>query len=114
MYSAPDRITSWVSSQGPHQTDYDQASVEPLEPDGPPASIVRVPSFSSHQSKDSDWRPFDEPNLPYVEGLLVRLLQSDETVVRDREHTMLLAKRVFHQLDFSCRGFLFHQSVKDR
>ena len=114
MYGAPDRIASWVSSQGPHQTDYDQTSVEPLEPDGPPASIVRLPSFSSHQSKDSYWRPFDEPNPAYVEGLLVRLLQSAETVDRDREYIMLLAKRVFHQLDFSRRGFLFHQSVKHR
>jgi hypothetical protein len=54
------------------------------------------------------------PNPKYVEGLLVKLLQSAETVDKDREHVTLVAKRMFRQLDFADRGHLFHASVEQR
>ncbi|KAK5448102.1 hypothetical protein LTS15_009126 [Exophiala xenobiotica] len=113
MYGGPERTASWVSSQSRTQAEYDPIRAEETELDqGLP--IERVPSFSSHRSKSSDWRPVAGPNPKYVEGLLVKLLQSGETADKNREHVTLIAKRMFRQLDFADRGYLFHASVEQR
>ncbi|ETI28912.1 hypothetical protein G647_01364 [Cladophialophora carrionii CBS 160.54] len=113
MYGAPERTASWVSSQSRPQTEYDViSSGVPDSSDHQP--MERTPSFGSHRSKSSDWRPVAGPNADYVESLLARLLSSDETVEKNREHVTLIAKRMFCQLDFSGQGHLYHKSVEKR
>ncbi|KAK7885755.1 hypothetical protein LTR67_010107 [Exophiala xenobiotica] len=113
MYGGPERTASWVSSQSRTQVEYDPVRAGHAELDED-LSIERVPSFSSHRSKSSDWRPVAGPNPRYVEGLLVKLLESAETVDKSQEHVTLVAKRMFRQLDFADRGHLFHASVEQK
>ncbi|KAK5264562.1 serine palmitoyltransferase component [Exophiala xenobiotica] len=113
MYGGPERTASWVSSQSRTQVEYDPVRAGHAELDED-LSIERAPSFSSHRSKSSDWRPVAGPNPRYVEGLLVKLLESAETVDKSQEHVTLVAKRMFRQLDFADRGHLFHASVEQK
>jgi hypothetical protein len=70
-------------------------------------------SFSSHRSKDSAWRPFNGPNRDYVQGLLGKLLRLVDLAPTARDRIVLPAKRIFHQLDWRDRGFLFRPTVED-
>ena len=72
---------------------------------------VRVPSFGSQRSQDSSWRPFEGPNRDYVQKLLAELFLAAES--NAMENTILLAKRIFHQLDWLNRGFLFRHIIED-
>jgi hypothetical protein len=73
----------------------------------------RGSSFSSHRSKDSAWRPFNGPNRDYVQGLLGKLLQLVDLTPTARDRIVLPAKRIFHQLDWRDRGFLFRPTIED-
>jgi hypothetical protein len=72
---------------------------------------VRVPSFGSKRSQDSSWRPFEGPNRDYVQKLLAELLLAAQ--LNAMENTILRAKRIFHQLDWLNRGFLFRHITED-
>jgi hypothetical protein len=72
---------------------------------------ARVPSFGSQRSQDSSWQPFEGPNRDYVQKSLAELFLAAES--NAMENTILLAKRIFHQLDWLNRGFLFRHIIED-
>ncbi|KAI9686627.1 MAG: hypothetical protein M1822_003638 [Bathelium mastoideum] len=81
--------------------------------------LQRTQSVSSHASQESTWRPFKGPNRDYVQGLLAKLLRHAQECQNDQENSPrnekipLLAKRIYHQLDWFDRGYLFRVSVED-
>ena len=74
----------------------------------------RAPSFSSHSSKASLWRPVDGPNRDYVQGLLAKLLEPESSTSGDTPRITRIAKRIYHQLDWADRGFLYRFTVEDK
>ncbi|KAI9708000.1 MAG: hypothetical protein M1820_004419 [Bogoriella megaspora] len=83
-------------------------------------ALQRRQSSSSHSSQESTWRPLDGPNREYVQILLAKLFQQakllqqkmllqveHQALPRDDRKILLLAKRIYHQLDWCDRGFLF-------
>jgi hypothetical protein len=97
------------------KADTERTAVDTLAQSAQGSSVVenpvRAPSFSSHRSKHSTWRPFKGPNHDHVQGLLAKLLQSVES--NTMENTILHAKRIFHQLDWRDRGFLYRPTIED-
>ena len=67
----------------------------------------RPRSAASHRSQNSTWRPIDQPNLPYVQTLLARLFN-----LRYSDSEILIMKRVYHQLDWRDRGYLYRTDVE--
>ncbi|KAF2805161.1 uncharacterized protein BDZ99DRAFT_114426 [Mytilinidion resinicola] len=103
----------WPASATPPETSLTRLTLEsPLQ--SPIASQQkRSASFSSHSSKDSAWRPVDGPNPDYVQGLLKKVLQLENSVLSDEIRVKRIAKRVYHQLDWTGRGFLYRFTVQD-
>ena len=71
------------------------------------AQTERPRSAASHRSKDSTWRPVDEPNLPYVQSLLTKLFN-----LRYKDDEILIMKRIYHQLDWRDRGYLYRTDIE--
>ena len=89
-------------------------AVGTAEDQGPEiAPRPRAPSFSSHSSKASSWRPVDGPNRDYVQGLLAKLLEPESSTSGDMPRITRIAKRIYHQLDWADRGFLYRFTVED-
>lgn len=72
----------------------------------------RCPSAGSHRSKDSNWRPLDEPNPDYVQNLLSRLLNLQYSGDDDPNTMLVPIKRVYHQADWTDRGYLYRTNVE--
>jgi hypothetical protein len=104
-----------LGSPDKDKADTEQTAVETLAQSAPASlsaeHLVRVPSFSSHRSKDSTWRPFNGPNRDYVQELLAKLFHSVDSIAM--ENTILLTKRIFHQLDWRNCGFLYRPTIED-
>ncbi|KAL8794104.1 MAG: hypothetical protein Q9195_003289 [Heterodermia aff. obscurata] len=71
------------------------------------AQPKRPGSAASHRSKDSTWRPIDQPNLQYVQTLLTRLFS-----LRYGDCENLIIKRVYSQLNWRDRGYLYRTDVE--
>ena len=71
------------------------------------AQSERPSSAASHRSKNSTWRPVDQPNLAYVQTLLTRLFS-----LRYGDCEILIIKRAYHQLDWRDRGYLYRTDVE--
>jgi len=100
---------SRLSEQRSDSPSADIASVannlESLEMD--PIQSDRPNSAHSHRSKESNWCSIDQPNVLYVQAMLRRLLNGDF----DGTDTLPI-KRVYHQLDWRDRGYLFRTDVE--
>ena len=72
----------------------------------------RSPSAGSHRSKDSNWRPLSEPNPDYVQNLLAKLLNLEYSGNHDPSAMLLPIKRVYHQADWTDRGYLYRTDVE--
>ena len=71
------------------------------------AQSERPRSAASHRSKNSTWRPIDQPNLPYVQTLLARLFN-----LQYSDCEVLIMKRIYHQLDWRDRGYLYRTDIE--
>jgi hypothetical protein len=78
-----------------------------------PGQLKRTSFNSSHSSKDSTWRPVDGPNPEYVQGLLNKLMQLEDPIDGNLDKMKLIAKRMYHQLDWAGRRFLHRFTVED-
>lgn len=75
-------------------------------------SVERCPSAGSHRSKDSNWRPFNEPNPDYVQNLLSKVLKLEYSGNDDPNVMLVPIKRVYHQADWTDRGYLYRTEVE--
>ena len=72
-----------------------------------PVQTRRPRSAASHRSKGSTWGPVDRPNTPYVQNHLTKLFR-----LRYGDDENLIIKRVYHQLDWRDRGYLYQTAVE--
>lgn len=69
--------------------------------------LDRSNSVGSHRTKHSHWKPVNHPNPEYVKAMLTRILNDG-----NKKFDALLANRVYHQLDWRDRGYLFRAEVE--
>lgn len=67
----------------------------------------RLESASSYRSKDSSWRPVDQPNPLYVQNLLKKLFNLEYG-----DSDALPMQRVYNQLDWRDRGYLSRVDIE--
>lgn len=73
--------------------------------------LATAGSGVSYTTKKRSWHPPDGPNREYVQRIFAKLLEETTSKPQGQDHSLLLAKRIYHQLDWYNLGFLLRLTV---